>query len=109
MTTHTPKRLRVLGYEATSDGPIGYEIWKGRTRVGRVFSRAALEAWQPPAPEPTRAARWPEEGVFPGVTWIAGQLCYLVQGSAAAGHPRYEPDAELTAIWEAANGMRRAA
>lgn len=109
MTTHTPKRLRALGYEATSDGSIGFEIWKGRTRVGRVFSRAALETWHPPEPEPIRAARWPEEGVFPGVKWIHGQQCWLVQDSAAAGCAEWLPDAELTAIWEAANGMRRAA
>lgn len=109
MTTHTPKRLRALGYEATDDHGGGYEIWRGRTRAGRVFSRAALETWQPSEPEPTRAARWPEDGVFPGVKWIAGQLCWLVQGSAAAGRPEWRPDAVLTAIWEAANEMRRAA
>lgn len=60
MSAHvrTPKRLRLLGYEATPDQGGGFEIWAGRARVGRVFSRAALETWQPPAAEilsPTRA------------------------------------------------------
>lgn len=40
MTAHAPKRLRALGIDVTEDGGGGYELWRNKQRVGRVFSRA---------------------------------------------------------------------
>lgn len=45
--TATPRKLRELGYEVSDDGGGGFEIWDGANRIGRVFSRAALETWTP--------------------------------------------------------------
>jgi hypothetical protein len=45
------RRLHSLGYHITDDGGGGSEIWQGTTRAGRVFSEAALIAWQPPEAE----------------------------------------------------------
>lgn len=94
------RRLHAAGIDFQSDQGGGFELYRDKQRIGRVFSEAALISWreEQPEPEPTRPAPWPEQRVFPVTKWIAGELCWCVFGTAAAGCPRYEPVPELTEL-----------